>query len=92
MRGGGRRHNTTDESPDVGGRTALNGRTRPWDFHIDPHSSLNRINGELRSGEQDNTLPGLGIQNEPGNVRPRLLVPHEEVVLESSNGELQSGE
>jgi len=42
MRGGGRRHNTTDESPDIGGRTALDGRTRPWDFHIDPHSSLNR--------------------------------------------------
>ena len=47
-------------------------------------------NGELLFGSKTIPLPGLSIQNEPGNVRPRLLTPHE--VSSSSNGELRSGE
>ena len=36
MRGGGRRHNTgvQEESPDIGGGTALDGRTTPCELHI----------------------------------------------------------
>ena len=58
-----------------------------------PPNEVSR-NGELHSGEQDNTFPGLGIQTKPGHVRPHVLartelLPPNEV---SRNGELHFGE